>query len=318
MRHHVDPSLLPGLDIMQPFELSNEALPAIRAGMNEMAAMAPEPEDTGVTWRDHAVRVPAGHDIRVRVYAPADAEQGLPAILQIHGGGFVMGTLQISHAANLLTAGAVNAVVAAVDYRLAPETPAPGSVEDCYAALNWLVSEAGSLGIDAARIAVRGESAGGGLAAALCQLARDRGGPAILHQNLIYPMLDDRTCMAQHPEHVGAFVWTPQANAFGWAALLGSDPGGNSAPEYAVPARAENLSGLPSAFIAVGALDLFLAENLAYAQRLIAAGVSTELHVYAGAYHGFDVLPEAEPAMRMKQDALAAMTRALYPGIGQG
>lgn len=312
MRHHVDPALLPGLDYMQAFDLTDESLPAIREGMNAMVAQAPEPEGTGVTWRDETVRSPAGYDIPVRIYTPAGASGRLPGVLQIHGGGYVMGTHQISHVANMVTASVVNAVIVSVDYRLAPETRAPGQVEDCHAALVWAVAEAERLGIDPARIAVRGESAGGGLAAALCQFARDKGGPAIAHQNLIYPMLDDRTCIRRQPEHLGAFVWTPEANDYGWRSLLGVAPGSGDVPAYGVPARADSLAGLPPAFIAVGALDLFLAEDLDYAQRLIEAGVATELHVYPGAYHGFDVLRDAEPVLRMNRDATEAMKRALH------
>jgi len=312
VRHLVDPGLLPGLDLMQAFEFSPGALPAIRQGLDEAIAAAPEPAIDGVTWRDDRVTAPDGHDVALRIYTPSGAQGPLPLIVQIHGGGYVMGSHRLSHAANLATAAAVEAVIVAVDYRLAPETVAPGSVEDCHAALCWAVERADALGIDPARIAVRGESAGGGLAAALCQLVRDRGGPAIAHQNLIYPMLDDRTCVTGQADHLGAFVWTPGANAFGWGALLGTEPGGANVPPYAVPARAESLAGLPPAFIAVGALDLFVAEDMDYARRLIDAGVPTELHVYAGAYHGFDVLPDAEPVLRMKRDAIAAMRRALH------
>jgi len=315
MLHHVDPSLLPGLELMQGFELTAESLPAIRAGMAEMAAAVPEPEGTGTTWRDDAAPSPEGHAVPLRVYTPARAAGSsglLPAVVQIHGGGYVMGSHQLSHAANMVMAAEVGAVVVSVDYRLAPETRAPGPVMDCLAVLEWTVRQAAALGIDPARIAVRGESAGGGLAAALCQLARDRGGPAIAHQNLIYPMLDDRTCITRQPPHIGAFVWTPAANAFGWQALLGVEPGHGEVPAYAVPARAASLAGLPPAFIAVGGLDLFLAEDLAYARELTEAGVATELHVYPGAYHGFDVMPEAGPAVRMRRDAADAMRRALH------
>jgi Esterase/lipase len=312
MRHHVDPVLLPGLDYMPSFEFSDESLPAIRAGMEEMLAQAPEPEGTGVTWREDEVPSRDGRAIPVRLYVPDGAQAPMPAILQIHGGGYVMGSPRLSHIANLGTCAATGAVVVSVDYRLAPETRAPGSVEDCYAALSWLVASSESLGVDIDRIAVRGESAGGGLAASLCLLARDRGGPAIVHQNLIYPMLDDRTCTREQPAHLGAFVWTPQANAYGWQALLGVAPGSENVPDYAVPARASSLESLPPAFIAVGGLDLFLAEDLDYARRLTEAGVMTELHVYPGAYHGFDVLPDAEPVQRMHRDAMAALRRALH------
>lgn len=310
MRHLVDPALLPGLDVMPALDLTGDSLPLIRAGMEQMTAMAPEPVGTGVSWQEESIQ----SGLSVCVYQPSAATGPLPAILQIHGGGYVMGSSRISHLGNMAMAADLEVVIVAVDYRLAPETPAPGSVEDCYAALCWMVAEADRLGLDPQRIAVRGESAGGGLAASLALLARDRRGPMLVHQNLIYPMLDDRTCLKQLPERLGAFVWTPAANVFGWRSLLGVEPGSAAVPDYAVPARAESLAGLPSTFIAVGALDLFVVENMDYARRLTEADVATELHVYPGAYHGFDVLPESAPAQRMKQDAYAALRRALYPG----
>mgnify|MGYP003582231155 CR=1 FL=1 len=312
MRDLVDPALLPGLDLMPALELNGNSLPAIRQGMEQMAAMAPEPEGAGVTWREDRVATTDGHYISVRIYTPTGLSTALPAILHIHGGGYVTGSVAMNHASNLVLASAAGAVIISVDYRLAPETIAPGAVEDCYAALRWLHDQAAQLGVNPARIAVRGESAGGGLAAALCLLARDRGGPAIVHQNLIYPMLDDRTCITRLADHQGAFVWTPQANDFGWRSLLGQAPGGADISPYAAPARASDLTGLPPVFIAVGALDLFLVEDMDYARRLIEAGVATELHVHAGAYHGFDILPDAPVSMRMKRDAVAALRRALH------
>jgi len=314
MRDLIDPTLLAGLDFMPAFEFTGESLPMIRTGLEEMAAMVPEPEGTGVSWQDDIATTAGSPDVPVRIYRPTGSTaEPLPLILQIHGGGYIIGSHRISHAANMVMAAALEAVVVSVDYRLAPEVPAPGSVEDCYTALTWAVAQADRIGIDAGRVAVRGESAGGGLAASLCQLARDRGGPAIAHQNLIYPMLDDRTCTAAVPEHIGAYVWTPPSNHFGWSALLGCAPGSDVVPAYAVPARAESLEGLPAAFIAVGALDLFLMEDLSYAQRLIEAKVPTELHVYAGAYHGFDVVADAAPVQRMNRDAMDALRRALHP-----
>lgn len=307
MRDLIDPSLLPGLDYMPTLDLTNESLPAIRAGMAQMSAMVPEPDESGVTWRDeHLTGGPL-----MRIYTPEGATAPLPAILHMHGGGYVMGSVRTNHLANIELSASVMAVIISVDYRLAPETAAPGAVEDCYAALCWLHDSAARLGIDPARIAVRGESAGGGLAAALALLARDRGGPFIAHQNLIYPMLDDRTCITRLADHLGAFVWTPQANEFGWRALLGRAPGSADISAYAAPARAQDLTALPPAFIAVGALDLFLVEDMEYARRLIEAGVATEMHVYPGAYHGFDVLPDAPPVRQMKRDALAALRKAL-------
>ena len=313
MRDMVDPSLLPGLDFMPPLDITVENLPAIRQGMEQMSAMAPEPQDSGVEWRDERIIAPAGHELLVRIYRPIDAEGELPAILHVHGGGYVVGSVTTNHLSNIELALSTSALILSVDYRLAPETVAPGAVEDCYAALQWLHDSAEQLGIDRARTAVRGESAGGGLAAALALLARDRGGPAIAHQNLIYPMLDDRTCITRLPAHLGAFVWTPQANSFGWRSLLGQEPGSADISPYAAPARAEDLAGLPPAFICVGALDLFLVEDMDYARRLIEAGVAAELHVYPGAYHGFDVLQDAPPVQQMKRDAVAALRKALHP-----
>ena len=313
MRDMVDPSLLPGLDFMPPLDITVENLPTIRQGMEQMSAMAPEPQDSGVEWRDERIIAPAGHELLVRIYRPVDTEGELPAILHVHGGGYVVGSVTTNHLSNIELALSTSALILSVDYRLAPETVAPGAVEDCYAALQWLHDSAEQLGIDRARIAVRGESAGGGLAAALALLARDRGGPAIAHQNLIYPMLDDRTCITRLPEHLGAFVWTPQANSFGWRSLLGQEPGSADISPYAAPARAEDLAGLPPAFICVGALDLFLVEDMDYARRLIEAGVAAELHVYPGAYHGFDVLQDAPPVQQMKRDAVAALRKALHP-----
>lgn len=313
MRDLIDPSLLPGLDLMPTLDLNDAILPALRDGMEQGSLAMPVPEGTGVTVRDERVATGEGHGVPVRIYTPSGA--GLkPAILQIHGGGYVMGSVNTGHGAMMALAAAVEAVIVSVDYRLAPETRAPGSVEDCFAALLWLRDHAADLSVDPARIAVAGQSAGGGLAAALTQMARDRGGPAIAHQILIYPMLDDRTCITRQPDHLGAFVWTPQANAFGWRSLLGQEPGGATVPPYAVPARATDLSGLPPAFIAVGALDLFLAEDMDYARRLIEAKVATELHVYPGAYHGFDIMPDAPVVGRMQRDMIAALRRALHGG----
>jgi len=313
MRDLIDPSLLPGLDFVPVLELTNESLPAVRAGIEQMSAVAPEPQDSGVDWREERITAPAGHELAVRIYRPSDAAGVLPAVLHIHGGGYVMGSVAINHLSNIELARSASALIVSVDYRLAPETVAPGAVEDCYAALQWLHESAEQLGIDRARIAVRGESAGGGLAAALALLARDRGGPAIAHQNLIYPMLDDRTCITRLPAHLGAFVWTPQANAFGWRSLLGQEPGSADISPYAAPARADDLAGLPPAFICVGALDLFLVEDMDYARRLIEAGVAAELHVYPRAHHAFDVLPDAPPVRQMKRDAVAALRKALHP-----
>ncbi len=160
-----------------------------------------------------------------------------------------------------------------------------------------------------------GESAGGGLAAALALLARDRREHVLSFEHLIYPMLDDRTCVIPHPHpYAGEFVWTPQSNAFGWASVLGVAPGSLHVSQYAAAARAEDLSGLPPTFISTGALDLFLEEDIEYARRLTRAGVPVELHVYPGAYHGFDILSQSSVSAQANRDSLAALRRALKAG----
>ncbi len=206
-----------------------------------------------------------------------------------------------------------NCVVVSVDYRLAPETHFPGSLEDNYAALRWLYTNADALGVDRKRIATGGESAGGGHAAALAIAARDRKEIPIAFQLLIYPMLDDRTGSTRPvPPNIGNFIWTAESNVFGWTSLLGVPAGSPNIPAGSAPARVANLAGLPPACIIVGAIDLFVDEDIEYARRLIAAGVPAELHVIPGAYHGFDLLaPNARASARFKDYWTGALRRAL-------
>lgn len=203
-------------------------------------------------------------------------------------------------------------VVVSVDYRLAPETPHPGPIEDCYAALKWLHNNADELGVERKRLAVAGSSAGGGLVAALALLARDRGEIPLAFQCMNAPMLDDRTVLVDPPHpYTGEFIWVREASRFGWTALLGQEPGGDELLPYAAAARAENLEGLPPAFIAVGALDLFLEEDMEYARRLTRAGVPTELHVYPGTFHGYQMVAQAQVTQRAMRDRMDAIKRAL-------
>jgi acetyl esterase/lipase len=176
-----------------------------------------------------------------------------------------------------------------VDYRTAPEHPHPTPVEDCYCALGWLADQAVTLGFDPARLAVMGDSAGGGLAAGVCLLARHRGGPAVAQQLLIYPMLDDRPSAPQ-PELLRFLTWTYDDNLTGWGALLGEQAGGDDVSPYAAPARAHDLSGLPDTYLDVGDLDIFRNEDIAYARRLSDAGVPTEFHLHPGCPHIFDTV----------------------------
>jgi acetyl esterase/lipase len=250
-------------------------------------------------------------DVRVSIVndGGGGAATPRPAILHIHGGGYTGGSASIMLPSLQALAAALDCVIVSVDYRLAPGTRFPGSLEDNYAALKWLYGNARELGVDASRIAVMGESAGGGHAAMLAIAARDRGEVPLLYQALIYPMLDDRSgTTRQVPPQIGTLVWTRDANRGGWTALLGVPAGASQVPEGAVPARVANLAGLPPTFIGVGGIDLFVEEDIGYAQRLNNAGVPVELNVVPGAFHAFDVFePNAPVTIRFR----AALTNAL-------
>ena len=222
-----------------------------------------------------------------------------PAVLHIHGGGYVAGSAAASKRDIQQLALGQDCVVVSVEYRLAPETVFPGSLNDNYAALKWLHQNAASLGVDPKRIAVKGESAGGGHAAALAIAARDRGEVPLCFQVLIYPMLDDRTGSSQQlPPQFGHYVWNAASNRFGWSSLLGVPAGSAKVPLNSVPARTAILAGLPPAFIGVGSIDLFAPEDVAYATRLMLAGVPVELQVVPGAFHGFDQIAADAPLSR--------------------
>jgi len=312
-RHLVDPELLPLLDFLPPLDLNDATLPAVRAAKWPIAG---NPVPAGAVTR-HVRRVPGPRGAPeggLVIYAPSEARGARPCVLYIHGGGYVAGhagELEPVHRSLALTA---DCVIVSVEYRLAPETRFPGAIEDCYAALKWILANDELLNIDAARVGVMGESAGGGLAAALALLCRDRGEHRLAFQQLIYPMLDDRTGARADPHpFAGEFVWTADNNAFGWASLLGVAPGSPEVSCYAAAARAHDLTGLPPAFISTGALDLFVDEDIEYAQRLVRAGVPVELHVYAGAYHGFDLfVPSSAVARAANHDSLVALRRALH------
>ncbi len=310
-RHLLDPELLPGLDLIPTVEFSIEALPAIRAQMAEFTRLQSADQVPGTSTIEHFVPSPEGHEVRVLVHRPDDLSGAAPGILYAHGGGYLLGSADSMRITNQLMAREASCIVVSVDYRLPPEVPHPGPVEDCYAALKWLHDNAEELGIDKGRIAVAGESAGGGLAATTALLARDRGEVPLVYQHLIYPMLDDRTGPETANPFSGEFVWTADNNRLGWSALLGHAPGGEGVSGYASPARAEDLSGLPATFITVGALDLFAEENLEYARRLMRAGVPTELHLYPGAYHGFELAKDAAVTKAAHVTSMAALLRGL-------
>lgn len=314
--HLVDPELAPMLQVFPQLQLTRETLPEIRAGIEAMFAQgsAGQPEFPNITVTKHAVPGPDGApDVPVIMYVPKSEQRPLPALLWIHGGGYVIGSVEQDDLQVKGMVDQVGCVAVSVEYRLAPETAAPGSVEDCYAVLRWLHANAAEYGVDSNRIAIGGASAGGGMAAALGLLTRDRGEIPFAFQLLIYPMLDDRTGTTSEPHpHVGEFIWTVESNRFGWSALLGHAPGGDHASPYAAPARAESLAGLPATFICVGALDLFLEEDLEYARRLMRAGIPTELHVYPAAFHGFNLMSTARVSQAFNRDLTEALRRALF------
>lgn len=255
---------------------------------------------------------PGAPDVRVRKYESPQRAPGSAALLWIHGGGYVIGKPEQSDAVCGRFAKELGILVIAVDYRLAPEHPFPAPLEDCYAALSWMHAHAGELRINPDRLVIGGDSAGGGLAAALAQLTRDRKQIKPAFQLLLYPMLDDRTTTRADHKGTGTYVWTPGSNVFGWTSYLAQTPGGPTAPTYAVPARTEDLTGLPPAWLGTGTLDLFYEENVEYARRLRASGVPCELHEVPGAYHAFEVFAgDAAISRDFISRQVSALKRAL-------
>lgn len=306
--HLVDPALRPMVEAFPSVTLTDQNLAEFR--------MRPLPfeivDDGRVSLEELTVPGPAGApDIPVRLYRPVDATEPLGCIFHIHGGGYVGGSAKEMEFLQRPLAAMLGCAIVSVDYRLAPETRFPGAIEDCYAALSWLFGGAADRNIDHGRIGVMGESAGAGLAAALALMVRDRGQFALAFQHLVYPMIDDRTCIREPSPFAGEFIWDRQSNHFGWSALLGHEPGHDGVSQYAAAARAKDLAGLPPAFISTGALDLFVDEDIDFAARLIRAGVPTELHVWPGAFHGFDLMPGVPVADAARAASQAALKRFL-------
>jgi acetyl esterase/lipase len=250
--------------------------------------------------------------VPIRIYRPNDAPDVSAAILQIHGGGFVVGSLDTEHGLAVHNAVSLGVTVVTVDYRLAPEHPYPAGLDDCYAALVWMHQQAAALRIDPARIAVYGVSAGGGLAAALCLLARDRSGPAICFQHLSIPELDDRLDTPSARDFTDTPVWTRSLAETSWDYYLGAGyrRGADDVPVLAAPARATDLSGLPPALVNTMEFDPLRDEGLLYAMQLLRDGVSVEVHSYPGTFHGSVVLP-ARVSRQQARDSLDALRRAL-------
>jgi acetyl esterase/lipase len=289
-------------------EFSDATLAKIRAS----AAASPPAlrPDVPVERRTAPVR-PGWADVTVYVFN-ARPGAGRPGILHLHGGGFVGGSARLMAPRIQALAAALDCTVVSVDYSLAPEARYDVSTEETYAGLKWMFRESEALGVDRRRIAILGESAGGCHAALLAFAARDRGEVPVTMQVLIYPGLDDRTGSTRPlPPHYGAVGWGPANNRFAWRSFLGMEPGGPGVPAAAVPARRQDLAGLPPAFIGVGGIDLLVSEDIDYARRLLEAGVPTELHVTPGAFHGFDhIAADTSLARAFNAAKIEALRRA--------
>ncbi|KAA6223975.1 alpha/beta hydrolase [Streptomyces albofaciens JCM 4342] len=296
----MDPELEAFLPLFPPADLSDPV--AVREELAALAAKLPPPDTTGLVVEDRTV--PADPDVPIRIYRP-NAARG--ALVWMHGGGFVMGGLDTEHPWAARLASLSGAVVVSVGYRLAPENPFPAALDDAYAALAWTAGHAAELGVSPDRIAVGGHSAGAGLAAALALRARDRQGPAICYQLLNQPQLDDR----QETWSQRNFTDTPWMNrskiTASWRHYLGSAP----ATPYAAPARATDLAGLPSAYIATAELCPNRDEDIAYGLRLLQAGVSVELHQWPGTFHGSQAILSAEVSQRQLAELGTVLRRAL-------
>jgi acetyl esterase/lipase len=314
MSYAIDAELLPWVDMMPQVHLSDyDSLLAARAGQSELREVLATYEPVHpVDVRDTAVPGPSdAPDVPVRIYTPANRQGVVPGLLYIHGGGFVLGDLDMFHAHVLRLVDELGVVIVSVDYRLAPEHPFPAPVEDCYAALRWMAAKADELGVDPERIGVAGESAGGGLAAGVALLARDRGGPALCFQFLGIPELDDRLDTPSMREYVDTPLWNRPNAIYSWTAYLGTEPGGDDVSPYAAPARATDLSGLPPAFVTTCQFDPLRDEGIEYARRLAHAGVHAELRLYPGTFHGSSFVTSAAITRRMFADELEGMRRGL-------
>ncbi|MDQ2813292.1 MAG: alpha/beta hydrolase [Actinomycetota bacterium] len=309
----LDPEIAAGLAGLPILDLSD--IPAARETMLERRAVAaadagPSPD---VVRQDHLVPgLNGAPDVRVRHYRPARQSGPLPCLYWIHGGGHILGEVGQDDLVMDQIVNTVGCAAVSVDWRRAPEHPFPAAMDDCYAGLTWTHRQAAELGVDPERIAVGGASSGGGSAAGLALLARDLGEVPVCFQLLIYPMLDDRNVTPASVTLTDPRVWNRASNLIGWRAYVGDAAGTDRVSPYAAPARATDLAGLPPAYLAVGDLDLFIDEDIEYAQRLQQAGVPTELHVYPGGSHAFEsYAPAAALAQRFGRDRDEALRRAL-------
>lgn len=312
----IDPELEAVLDFMPVIDL-DDPVKARREFEKLLVTMrTPLPEAELLDIEDRLIPGWEGDpEVPVRVYRPkavaADPGTTVPGVLQIHGGGFIVGSVEAEHAGAVLTAVDLGAVLVSVDYRLAPEHPYPAGLHDCYAALSYLHAEAAALGVDPGRIAVAGASAGGGLAAATALMARDRGGPPLCFQMLHIPELDDRLETPSMRTFVDSPLWNRPLAVKSWEFYLGDLSGKDDVPIYAAPARATDLSGLPPAYVSTAENDPLRDEGIAYALGMLQSGVSVELHQFPGTFHGSALVQSAAVSRRAAKEASVVLRRAL-------
>ncbi|MER6025802.1 alpha/beta hydrolase [Streptomyces sp. NPDC001851] len=313
-----DPELAAALDLLGDAAtpgFNQDELASARTTCGELLGLLDLTLDGAFEAEDRTVPGPAGApDVPLLLCRPVrtGSTAPLPVLYHVHGGGMMLGTGRAGVDQPLAWARELGAVVVSVEYRLAPEHPYPAPVEDVYAGLRWIAGHAREIGADPDRIVVVGASAGGGLAAALTLLSRDRQGPRLFGQVLLAPMLDDRNDTVSSHQMAGVGVWDRTANETGWTALLGDRRGGPGVPPYAAPARADDLSGLPPAYLDAGSAETFRDEVVAYASRIWRCGGEAELHVWPGAFHGFDTLaPQAALSRAARAARLAWLRRLL-------
>lgn len=308
----VDKELQPLLDEIPVFGLGQRDIDEVRTHFAAMMDAAPSVNIENVSVKEIHILTDDGFQMRALMYNPENNGQKRPALLHIHGGGFVIGNPEMNDGRNQGIADEIGAVIVSIDYRLAPEHPAPRSVEDCYSGLKWLFDNTDKYDIDIDKIAIYGESGGGGLAAALAILARDRNEVSIIHQFLIYPMIDEKSALNENANpFTGEFIWTREDNYYGWKSILGFEPGSQKPSPYVAASSVASTEGLPPTYICVGSLDLFLDENIAYAQRLVRSGIPTEMHIYPSAYHGFDMFaPDTALSKQFEIDFRRALKKA--------
>lgn len=310
MSYSYDPELAAIVPLLPKVDITD--IGVARANLDEMMAhLSTTVDESSLVIEDHHV---PGHDgdpeVIVRLFKPRRTTGVVPALLYIHGGGFVLGSVAAEQESAVALASTLGIVVASVEYRLAPEHPFPAGLHDCLAALNWLFQQAEDLGVDPTRVGVYGSSAGGGLAAALALLCRDRGGPSLSFQFLAIPLLDDRLETQSMRTFVDTPEWDRPSAELSWAYYLGAS-GSEEVSPYAAPARAQNLRGLPPAYVSTMEFDPLRDEGILYGLALLDAGVSVELHSYPGTFHGSTSIATAGVSRRIVDEQMDVLRRAL-------